>query len=192
MIRPSPGPRVGLALLVLAGVLLVASSTGMTSLTGARAVDVVTAPDPTAYLGVAVDHRPTLANGRHEDVRLASLTNGFPVRLASVTVAVVDTERGPPRLLSSVGPAALAVGATAPVTADVVCAGGGDATEEWTVRLEATGPGTAVIATRTVTVGCAGGPPDRGRGPPGEAGPPGRGGGPPPGVPPGPPGGRPR
>lgn len=155
--------RLGLALLAVALVLLVTSTSGISTVTGTRTADVETAPDATAYLGIE-RHDRILTNGRHDDVRLVDLQNNLPAGLTRISVTVTDTDPRPPHRRSTDWPTSLSVGERGTITADVVCGGPGDRTEQWQIDLVAAGPDSRITATRSVAVGCE--PPVEPPGPP--------------------------
>lgn len=148
-----------LAVLALA-ISVVTASGGFTTMTADRGVAVSVVDEDRMLLGVE-PRAPELANGRHSDVGLLTLTNQFPGNvLTTVRANVTNPDPRPPLVLpgSVRTPAALSVGESGAVTADVVCAGGSSGTERLVVTVTAAGHGVRFSATRTVTVECRGAP----------------------------------
>lgn len=153
-----------LVALVLALSLLV-STGGFSAVNADRSVSVSVVPDDQALLGIA-QHNVELDNGRHDDVTLVTLENQFPEDLSDVQVWVhEDDDQRAPKFLSQNSSVVsvsgeLGVGESVPVRADVGCsnAGGSGSTEEWTVRVVASGGSAEVELNRTVSVTCTGEP----------------------------------
>lgn len=141
----------GLAIGVLAAVLLATGTGGFSAMEADRGVTVAVVDDEHAYLGVTThDHR--LEPGMH-DVTLLTLTNRFG-RDLDVTVTVTDDDRGPPLLIQSYDRSEnLPAYTSRDVTADIVCSGQGGS-ETVTVAVVASSPGVEVQLSRDVTVVC--------------------------------------
>ena len=159
--------RAAYAGVALAALLLVSSTGGFTSVNADRPLGIAVADDDEAFLGIETTE-PTLANGRHDAVALATVTNRLPGPLTDVDVRLTGATGGqPPKLLPQGNPdvtvpATLDVTEDGTVTADVGCsaAGGGAHTVTWDLHLEASGDGVTVELTRPVTVTCTGEPAD--------------------------------
>lgn len=149
-----------LAVLGLAGLLVVAGTSGFSTVTADRSADVAVVADERAYLGVETAN-PSLEAGHHEEVRLAELENRFGNPLTDVDIVVHGNKGTPPVMQGHDAPDALGVGGEGAVTATVNCdAGSGSPdTETWTVSITASGPNTEVTLDRTVTVTCKPQPP---------------------------------
>ena len=159
--------RAATAGLAIAALLLVSTTGGFTSVGADRGLSVAVADDDEAYLGIETTD-PTLANGRHDGVVLATVTNRLPGPLTDVDVRVTGATGGqPPKLLPQgnpdvTAPATLDVSEQGVVTADLACsaAGGGAHTVTWDLHIEASAEGATVELTRPVTVTCTGDPAD--------------------------------
>ena len=151
--------QAGLALLVVAGSLMVAPSAGVMSVVGDRGADVVTATDASAYLSLE-PREIELSNGRHESVVLLELRNRLPAPLTSVSVTIADVDPRPPRPQSTGYPRSLDIAERAPITAAIVCGGPSDRTERWQIDIVARGIDSYVALSRTVEIDCS--PPTRG------------------------------
>lgn len=147
--------RLALLLGTLALVGTAVSTGGFSVVSADRQVDVSTAPDSQAFLGVET-HDQTLRAGTNEDTPLVTLGNQFGVPLTDVEVTVagsappptvVDTSAKPVDVPSSLG-----VGESGTVTASVVC--GGSQSGVLTVDIYAAGRGVSVTMERTVRVDC--------------------------------------
>lgn len=153
------GRRTALLTCLVLALAATAGTGGFASVSAERDASVVVADDG-AMPRVDV-HEHALRNGRHEDVRLATLTNTFPTTVASLEVAVRSETMIPPKPTTSgtAEPAApLRVGETAALTADVTCGATGR-TERFTVKISVlTRSGASVEMTREATVECTGEP----------------------------------
>lgn len=136
---------------VVVSVGLLTPQTGaFTSATADRSVSVSVVDDEDAYLGI---QRSPVSLAGNREVVLLTVTNRFQ-RALDLTVRV--TERNPgvaPTVTAVDGPAALAPGGAAPVTASVTCVDS-TASGRPTVTLNASGEGVSVMATRSVAVDC--------------------------------------
>ncbi|WP_225332878.1 hypothetical protein [Halomicrobium urmianum] len=151
--------RAALLTCVVLALAATAGTGGFASVSAERDASVVVADDgamPRVDL-----HGQALRNGRHEDVRLATLTNTFPTTISSLEVEVRSETMIPPKPTTSgtAEPTApLRVGETAALTADVTCGATGR-TERFTVELSIfTRSGASVEMTREATVECTGEP----------------------------------
>lgn len=143
----SPRLRYG-ALLALAVVVLLATSTGAYSSTADRSATVDVVSDPDAYLGITTEQTAATSG---EEFTLFELTNRFGTDLDTLDVTVA--ENGDDLTLEVTGaPSQLADGSSGSVEANVTC--DADASEPVTVRIEASGEDVHVTKWKDVTVDC--------------------------------------
>lgn len=154
------GRRAALLTCVVLALAATAGTGGFASVSAERDASVVVADDG-AMPRVDMNGTMHLRNGRHESVRLATLTNTFPTTITSVDVEVQSETMVPPKPTSpgTTEPAApLRVGETADVTADVTCGATGR-TERFTVEVSVlTRSGASVELTREMEIRCTGEP----------------------------------
>lgn len=144
-----------LAVLLLAALLVVSSTGGLSTTAVDRQVGYDVVPDERAYLGISVvDH--TLTPGLHRERTLVALENRFGVRLSDVDVSIRGDGPRSPVLRDYEAPRRLAAGSNGAVTAAIRCDAGNDsaATETWTVSIAASGPEVTTELSRTVRITC--------------------------------------
>lgn len=155
------GRRAALLTCVVLALAATAGTGGFTVVSADRDVSVIAAGDERAMPGVDV-HDQELRNGRHEEVRLATVTNTFPTTITSIEAEVqsenamfVPKSTGPAR----VEPAApLRSGERAAVTADITCRSM-EQIEGFSIGISVlTRSGASVEMTREATVECNGKP----------------------------------
>lgn len=154
MASGAPSRTLAVATVVFA-LALVTGTGAYDAVDAGRHAAVPVASDATGALGLETPSI-ALANGPHDAVPVLVVTNRFPGPLTTVTATVTDAGPGAPRLDAGPAPAALRSGASVTLSAAVVC--GGRHTETWPVQITATGPGTRITLTRSVTVTCTGAP----------------------------------
>ncbi|WP_226022289.1 hypothetical protein [Halomicrobium salinisoli] len=154
------GRRAALVTCVVLALAATAGTGGFASVSAERDAAVVVADDDRAMPRVDL-HALELRNGRHEDVRLATLTNTFPTTITSLDVEVSSETMIPPKPTSSgsaESAAPLRVGEATALTADVTCGATGR-TERFSVEMSVlTRSGASVEMTREATVECTGEP----------------------------------
>ncbi len=172
------GRRAALLTCVVLTLAATADTGGFTSVSADRDVSVVAASDERAMPSVDV-HDHELRNGRHEEVRLITLTNTFPTitsieaEARSENTMFVPKSTGPARVELR---APLRVSEQATVTADITCRSM-EQIEGFSIQISIlTRSGTSVELTREATVECTG-EPNRGESGRGNGGADERGGG---------------
>lgn len=149
----------GRALLVVVAaaltVVAIVPTGGFTAASADRSVQVAVVSDDEALVGID-PAEPTLDNGRHADVALLQVRNGFgePVTVTA-SVARADRTGQPPTVRAVTGPGTLAPGESGAVTADAVCAAARE-TGTVTVELAVAGDGVDVTMERDVEITCTG------------------------------------
>jgi len=149
-----------LAVLLLAALLVVSSTGGLSATSADRQIGYAVVPDEHAYLGIdVVDH--SLAPGLHRERTLVDLENGFGAHLSDVHVSIRGDSPRSPVLRGYDAPHHLAAGSDGAVTAAIRCDAGNDsaATEIWTVTIVASGPSVTTELSRPVRITCERGPP---------------------------------
>ena len=149
--------RLGLVVAAV-GVLILASATyGFGAITADRMVDIGTADDQNALLGIEdMTSDQTVVDGidANDPTPILELTNTFESNLDSVSVTVESVEGGvDAENLSLVAPTSLGTGTENAETVGLYCAGenGAAGTVDVTFDISGTGEGVSVETDQTVT-----------------------------------------
>lgn len=146
-------------LLGVSVVVAIPATTGFSTVSADRSLEIQVVDDSVAYLGVE-EKSPALGNGTYEDETLLVLTNTFSSDISEISVSVSETDpSSPPTVASpSVATETVDVGSEQSVVGTIDCVYHGSSAPNGTVEVHVTAEssGTSVELSRDIFIDCGG------------------------------------